>query len=147
MPLYENARELMRANLEALARGEKVPRVAIGTLTDVQLAAVNAERAAEDLPLVVAEIVFVGRHVRKGRILKDGYTIDDALDQIESALSPTAVVIATEYMTGIQSTVLRTDRLGNQVRDLAMLECTTHRPYPELLSAMPKGDRIKPQKP
>lgn len=146
MPLYPNAKELIRQNLEALKAGERVPRVAVGRLTKVQIEAVNAQQAAEDLPLSVEEVVFVGRHIHKRRILEDGYLIDDVIDQIESAMSEGSVVIANEYMTAIKNPVARADRLGNLVYDEAILECSRYRPYPDIFSVMPKGDRIKPKK-
>jgi hypothetical protein len=146
MPLYPNAHNLIRANLEALQRGEKVPRIAIGTLTQAQLDAINAQRTEDDLPLIIAEVFFVGRHSYKSRILKDGYTVQDVIDQVEGAMSVTSAAIATAYMTAIKNTVPRLDRLGNSVYDEAILECTRYRPNPELFSVMPKGDKIKPRK-
>lgn len=146
MPLYPNAHELIRANLEALQREEKVPRIAIGVLTKEQLDTINAQRADDDLPLIIAEVFFVGRHSYKSRILRDGYTVQDVIDQIEGAMSVTSAAIATDYMTAIKNTVARADRLGNLVYDEAILECTRYRPNPELFSVMPKGDWIKPRK-
>ena len=146
MPLYADARELIRKNLQALQAGQRVPRVVVGRLTKAQIEAVNAQQAAEDLPLSIDELVFVGRHIHKSRILSDGYTIDDVLDQIESALSGESMVIVNEYMTAIKNPVARRDRLGNLVHDEAFLECSRYRPNPDVFSVMPKGDRIKPKK-
>jgi hypothetical protein len=78
---------------------------------------VNAQQATEDLPLSVDEVLFVGRHIYTRRILGDGYTIDDIIDQIESAMDEGSMVIANEYMTAIKNPVARKDRLGNLVRD------------------------------
>lgn len=146
MPLYPNGKELIRRNLEALESGERVPRVTIGRLTKTQIDAINAMQALEELPLSIDEVVFVGRHIYQSRILKDGYMIDDVIDQIENALSEISEVIANEYMTAIKNPVARLDRLGSFVHDEAILECTRYRPTPELFSVMPKGDKIKPQK-
>jgi len=55
----------------------------VGRLTKVQVGEVNAQQAAEDLPLRIDELVFVGRHIHKRRVLDDGYLIEDVLDQIE----------------------------------------------------------------
>jgi hypothetical protein len=146
LPLYPNAKEMIRRNLEALQTGERVPRVAVGRLTKAQIEAVNAQQAAAELPLSIDEVVFVGRHIHKRRILEDGYTIEDVLDQIESAMNEGSEVIATQYMTAIRNPVARADRFGNFVHDEAILECTRYRPNPDIFSVMPKGDKIKPQK-
>jgi hypothetical protein len=76
----------------------------------------------------------------------DGYTIDDVLEQIDSALSEASLVSANEYMTAIRNTVVRLDRLGNLVHDEAILECSRYRPNPDVFWVIPKGDRIKPEK-
>jgi len=146
LPSYPNAKEMIRRNLEALQAGEWVPRVIVGRLTKAQIEAVNALQAAEGLPLSIDEVVFVGRHIHKRRIVEDGYTIEDVLNQIESALDEGSEVIATQYMTAIRNPVARTDRLGNLVHDEAILECSRYRPNPDIFSVMPKGDKIKPQK-
>ena len=146
MPLYTNAKDLIRKNLEALQVGQRVPRVIVGRLTKMQIEAVNAQQAAEDLPLSIDEVVFVGRHIYQRRILEDGYVIDDVIDQIESALSEGSVVIANDYMTAIKNPEARADRLGNLVHDEVILECSKYRPNPDIYSVMPKGDKIKPKK-
>ena len=146
MPLYPDGNARMRANLLAIQAGQKVRSVPVGALTLAQLSTINARRTEDDLPLVVAEVIFVGGHVYKSRVLKDGYEIDDILDAAESALSEASIVLVTEYMTGLQNPVPRADRLGNFVKDRAILKCTKYRPNPELFSVQPKGDRIKPSK-
>lgn len=149
MPLYENAIALMRANLEAFARGERPPRVEIGELTQKQLQALNDHRLAGNPALkpVLATVVFIGRHVYLRRIRDDGYTIDDAIDQISAAMSATAVFDGGTPMQRIKSATNRADRYGNaKIRDCMILECTAHRPNPELFSVIPKGDLIKPVK-
>ena len=146
MPLYPHAKDLIRNNLKAIQAGERAPRIAVGRLTKAQIEAVNAQQAAEELPLSIDEVVFVGRHIFKRRILQDGYTIEDVVLQIESAMDEGSQVIATQYMTAIRNPVARKDRLGNLVHDEAILECSRYRPNPDIFSVMPKGDKIKPQK-
>ena len=146
MPLYLNGGHLIRRNLEALQAGERAPRVAVGKLTKEQIDAVNSQQIEQELPLSIAEVVFVGRHIYNSRIARDGYTIQDVIDQIESALSAESEVIANEYMTALRNPVARADRLGNFVHDEVILECTKYRPNPEVFSVVPKGDKIKPQK-
>ena len=144
MPLYPNATELIRKNLEALQSGQRVPRVAVGRLTTTQIEAVNAQQTARGLALSIDEVVFVGRHIHKRRILEEGYLIDDVIEQIESAMSEGSEIIANNYMTAIKNPVARTDRLGNLVHDEAILECSKYRPNPDIFSVIPKGDKIKP---
>ncbi|HUD21420.1 MAG TPA: hypothetical protein VMQ60_01115 [Acidobacteriaceae bacterium] len=146
MPLYPDAKARIRANLLAIQAGQKVRSIPIGVLTETQLADINAQRVEDDLPLIVAEVLFVGPHLYRGRILKDGYEIEDVIEEAESALSDASEVIVTPYMTGLQNPVSRVDRLGNRVHDRAILECTKYRPNPELFSVQPKGDWIKPAK-
>ena len=91
MPLINDAIAILRTSLEMLARGEKPLVVTIGFLTQEQHAAINVYRTGHGLPrLVSAEVVFLGRHLYNSRAINDGYTVDDILDQIESAMSDTA---------------------------------------------------------
>jgi hypothetical protein len=145
MPLYPNAKGLIRNNFLTLQAGQRVPRLVVGKLTKAQIEAVNAQQAAEGLPQSIDEVVFVGRHIYKRRILEDGYTIEDVIEQIESAMDEGSEVIANEYMTAIRNPVAREDRLGNLVHDEAILECSKYRPNPDIFSVIPKGDRTKPQ--
>lgn len=146
MPLFENAADLIRTNLGRIRNGNHVHIVPIGTLTPVQLQAINANRIAEELIPIVEEVVFVGGHIYKSRVLKDGYTIEDVVDQICSAMDSAAVVIVTDYMTAMQNPNARSDRYGNMIKDRAVFECTSKHPLPELTSVSPKGDTIKPIK-
>src|SRR5258708_1093960 len=145
MPLFQNAAQLIRANLEQFKPHTRVhvKAVAIGTLSDTQLATINPGRDEEGLKPIVSEVLFVGWHVYKSRVLRDGYSIADVVDQIESAMTGEAVV---EYQTFIENPVPREDRYGNRVRDRAILECSVRHPRPELFSVIPKGDNFKPQK-
>lgn len=148
MPLNDDAMEILRASLEMLAQGERPLVVTIGVLTTEQYAAINAYRSKHGLPdLASPEVVFLGRHLYHSRAVKDGYSIDDILDQIESAMSDTAIAIATHKMTALRSTTVRHDRYGNQVIDEAVFELTQRRPKAELYSVIPKGDKNKPPRP
>jgi hypothetical protein len=90
MPLYEDGRRQIRNNLEQIAIGNRIRAVPIGFLTAQQLGCINANQAALDLKSIDAEVMFVGGHIHDRRIVADGYTIDDVLDQIESAMSKSA---------------------------------------------------------
>jgi hypothetical protein len=148
MPLYENAAALVRANLETIQSGRKARAVAIGTLTDVQLEAINQHRLAHNafLPLIVAEVVFIGAHVYRGRIEREHYTIDDVVAHIVSAMSEASAFIGNLPMQAIENPTPRKDRLGNTIHDRAVFECMSRHPRPELYSVIPKGDHIKPEK-
>src|SRR6266699_3084882 len=146
MPLFEDATDVIRANLERIRDGHKVHIVPIGTLTEEQLGVINAGRFVQKLNPIIAEVVFVGGHIYKSRIARDGYTIEDVIDQISSAMDEAAEVLDALYMTIIQNPNGRTDRYGNLVRDRAILECSTRHPRAELFSIIPKGDTINPTK-
>jgi hypothetical protein len=146
MPLYANGAQLARRNLEEIGKGNRVRVVAIGELTTVQLAAFNTLRAALNLPPITAEVLFIGRHIYQSRVAGDGYTIDDVIDQITSALDVSAEVHASAKMHAIQNPQHRKDKYGNAVLDRGVLECTARHPRPELFSVIPLGDTIKPHK-
>ena len=123
MPLYAHAIELIRANLEALQRGERVKTVSIGTLTPSQLTAINSNRITHNaaLPPVCAEVVFLGGHVYRSRIVGDGYSIDDVIDQIVSAMDEASQLVGNLPMQAVENPTVRLDRYGNQVHDRAIL--------------------------
>jgi hypothetical protein len=148
MPPYPNAQALIRSNLEALQSGQRVKGIAIGTLTAAQLNAINAERAAEGgtLPPILEEVIFFGSHAYRSRVLQDGYTIEDVVDQVMSAMDAQSVVVTSPRMTTIQNLIPRADHYGNQIRDKAVLECTRRHPRAELFTVVPKGDMNKPKK-
>jgi hypothetical protein len=145
MPLFPEAICLIRKQLHQIEAGERVKAVVVGTLTTEQLSAINNERQKENHPPVVAEVLFLGKHIYQSRVARDGYSIEDVIDQIVSAMSDTAVVSASPRMTCMQSIDYRADRYGNRVRDVAVFECTARHPRPEPYSVVPKGDLIKPK--
>jgi hypothetical protein len=118
MPLHKNAEKLIRRNLNICAQGKKPPLVVIGSLTQKQLDAINAERQQGDPPLaaITAEIVFDGRHMHRSRCENNGYTIDEVIEQIVSAVCETAEFMPEGRMTTIGATIVRKDRHGNEVQ-------------------------------
>ncbi len=146
MPLNHGADQLIRTNLEQIQQGKKVRAIVIGFLTAEQLLALNTERARRDFPGMAAEIVFLGRHIFESRVLRDGYTITDVLMQITTSMDAASAFHATPKMNALVSAVLREDGYGNRVTDMAVFECTSRYPRPELYSVIPKGDEIKPVK-
>ena len=146
MPLSDEGRLLVRSNLEALAAGRRVTLVVIGKLTAAQLGAINDKRVGHGYPAIADELVFIGQHIHNSRIVKDGYTIDDVVDQLASALSGPSAALDTSPMTSLESPTKREDGYGNSVRDRAVLECSVRHPRPEVFSIIPKGDWNKPNK-
>lgn len=113
-----------------------------------QLEAINAHRLPHNpnLQPVIDEVVFIGKHTYNSRILGDGYTVDDVVEQIGFAMDASAVFDGGLPMQTIKNPRGRADRYGNtSIRDTAVFECTARRPNPELYSVIPKGDRIKPR--
>jgi hypothetical protein len=154
MPVFSDALSLIRANLEELRKGNRVRLVAVGTLTEAQLDAINQERAAASArwtsespryPPMVAEVVFMGRHVYESRIVRDGYTVNDVVEQIASAMDSAAVVLKVPTMTAMENPSPRADRYGNSVRDRIVFECSARHPRAEIYSVIPKGDGVKPK--
>jgi hypothetical protein len=145
MPLFENARQLIRANLEEIMSARRPKRVEIGDLSDEQLDQINAFRETHELPPIIARVMFIGRHIHRSRIVENGYTIDDVIDQIESSMQSCAVVRVTEIRTALENPTRRMDRYGNSVCDRAVLECTAYHPWPELFSVIPIGDQKRPK--
>jgi hypothetical protein len=148
MPLYPQAIALIRANLEAIRNGQRAKPVAIGRLTDAQLKAINQHRMAHNatLPPIIAEVILIGSHIYQSRITRDGYTIDDVIDQIASAMDSASGLIGNLPMQTIENPAPRKDRYGNQIHDRAVFECMSRHPRPELFSVVPKGDKFRPPK-
>lgn len=146
VPLYDDAVERIRFNLTRIQAGEKAPLTEIGCLTDLQFEQINVSRAKLDLHLLEQnEIIIVGRHLYKSRS-KDGYTIDDMIDQIVSALSIKSVVDVSADWSRIDNPIPRPDRYGNSINDRGVFEMTSKKPRAELFSVIPRGDVSKPPK-
>jgi hypothetical protein len=144
VPLYQDAEDKIRVNLTTLQSGDRAHLTAIGYLTDSQFYELNLQRAKFDLHLLEQnEIIFIGRHLYNSRA-KDGYTIEDMIDQIASALSVGSVVDISKTWSRIDNLTPRADRYGNAVMDRGVFEMTAKKPRAELFSVMPKGDNNKP---
>lgn len=85
MPLFVDALKAVRCNLEEIAAGRRPRRIAIGQLSSEHLQEINVFREELELPPISGEIVFIGRHLYESRIIRNGYSIDDVMEQIESA--------------------------------------------------------------
>jgi hypothetical protein len=145
VPLFENAAKIIRANLEEIIALGRPRVVEIGALTTDQLAAINEFRIENDLPPIIAQVKFLGRHIYQSRIVGNGYMVDEIIEQIESAMQPCSVVKVSEVRTALENPNRRIDRYGNSVSDRAVLECTRRHPWPELFSVIPIGDVIRPK--
>lgn len=66
---------------------------------------------------IIDEVIFLGPHLYCSRVVKDGYSIEDVIERIVSAMDMRPTVIATHKMTAMQNATLRTDCYGNRVRD------------------------------
>jgi hypothetical protein len=146
VPLYPHAVDLIRTNLEQVAAGKRVTAIAIGWLTPDQLRAINEHRLSQnaELTAIVAEVIFIGGHIYRSRCERDGYTMDDVIDQITSAMDASSNLVGNLPMQAIENPSPRADRYGNLVHDRAVFECMTRHPRAELFSVMPKGDRNRP---
>lgn len=144
MPIFSGSEGLVRLNLTTIAQGGRPSVVEIGALTHEQFIEVNAIRAKLGLHEIRENgIVFLGRHLFNSRS-NDGYTIDDMVVQITSAMDSASIVMVNPGMTAIQNPAARIDRLGNRITDRAIFEATARKPRLELFSVIPKGDAIKP---
>ena len=147
MGLNHDAEKLIRANLELAAKWfaleraarPRQPIVRIGEISQPQLTKINQQRQEEDLPPVVAEVLFDGRHLYESRCLEDGYTIDEVIEMISVAFHDEAHV-APGWSTVLISSTTRVNNAGKSVRDEAVFECHGKLPHPELLSVIPRGD-------
>lgn len=146
MPLYSNAEAIIREHLDLVVRGIKPRRITIAELTREQLTALNAERVSHGFKEINGLVFFRGSHIYVSRILRDGYTVEDVIDQIRSAFSEHATVHFSPKMSSLRNPVARPDRYGNKVNDECALECFANHPKSELFSVIPKGDRNKPPK-
>jgi hypothetical protein len=111
------------------------------------LDAINAHRLSRNFEPIDKEIVFLGTHIYGSRVIEDGYTDDDLLALIRSAMSEACVFTPTRKMTVLQNPVKRDGGYGCKVRDELTLECSGKYPRSELFSVVPRGDHNhKPKK-
>ena len=147
MPLYSNAEKVIREHLELVRLGQKPRRVTIGELSRNQLDSLNEQRKKVGFEPLNGLVFFAGKHVYKSRILGDCYSIEDVIDQINSAFSEASTAHLSPKMSSLRNPLARADRYGNKVRDEVTLECFANHPRAELFSVIPKGDVKKPRCP
>lgn len=152
--LHPGAKASLRAHLikiqEATAGNDvkfKPGRIVIATLTNDQFAQLNAKRAYTNRPALPSKTIeFDGRHFYKSRST-DGYSVDDMVQQIESALDDDSVVVVekdNQKYVNLVAAAPRPDGYGNNVKDAAAFNAETRSVNSELYSVIPHGDKIKP---
>jgi hypothetical protein len=144
LPLFADGLKKIRANLLRIGAGEtRPPLIRIGYFSPEQLAELNQLRLKNNLPQLNGEIVFRGTHLHQSRCVRDGYTLDEILEQIQAAVTVESTVHYTVKLTALRSRQQRTDRKGALVVDEAVFECTVRHPRAELFSVIPRGDGKK----
>ncbi|HEX9199174.1 MAG TPA: hypothetical protein VF865_06420 [Acidobacteriaceae bacterium] len=144
MPLHPNGANRVRRNLQQIRDNKAPQRCIIGHLTTVQLEAINEDRVQSGLPPIVAEIIFIGKHIYRSRCIRDGYSIEEVIVQIKNALDPDALFKPTHSWTVLRNPKARTIEDGRAIHDEAVFECTSRAPNPELFSVVPRGDGKNP---
>ena len=124
-----------------IKRGGKPRPVVVGYLTDEQLGEINDFRRSRGWEPIDKDVVFVGTHVYESRVVRDGYSENDLIAQIESAFSPDSRFVRTNKMTVLQNEAPRQSGYGCFVKDELTLECSTRFPRAELFSVVPRGDK------
>jgi hypothetical protein len=143
MPLFADGLKKIRKNLLDAQSGRRPRLDRIGFFTREQLAAINAAREAKGFAALDLYIVFRGKHLYDSRCIADGYSIEEVLEQVQSAFSEGAVVMFTPPSSILRNPIKRVDRNGCLVNDEAVFECTSQHPYAELYSVIPRGDGKK----
>jgi hypothetical protein len=77
------------------------------TLICANLEAINGHRPSRNqmLPQIVAEVIFIGNHTYQSRVVRDGYSIDDGMDQIAGAMSEASMLVGNLPMQAIENPV------------------------------------------
>jgi hypothetical protein len=143
MPLYADGLRKIRRNLLQVQSGQKPWIAKVGFFTLEQLAQINQTRVSMGFLALRPEIVFHGSHLYNSRCVKDSYTIDQVLDQIESAFSEASVVDPSRPSVVLRNPNKRVDHNGILVQDEAVFECYGRMPYADLYSVHPEGDGLK----
>lgn len=147
MPLNKDGLERIRYILTQIRDGKRFKVEVVGYFTPEQLAQINAARAAHKFSALSPEIKFQGKHLYKSRCVDNGYTIDQILDQIQSAFSDASIVNFSPPSSVLRNPNKRLDHAGILVNDEVVFECTGGFPYAYLFSVIPRGDgRLKAKK-
>jgi hypothetical protein len=126
--------------------GQKPCVAKVGYFTPEQITQINKARISMGFPALRPEILFHGSYLFDSRCVKNLYTIDQVLEQIQSALSDASVVDPARPSVVIRNPNKRMDHNGILVNDEAVFECSGRKPFADLYSVVPNGDGLK-QKP
>jgi hypothetical protein len=147
LPLFADGLRKIHRNLTQIESGEKPLVAKIGFFTPEQIVQINEVRISMGFPALRPEILFHGSHLYNSRCVGNGYTIDQVLEQIQSAFSGASVVDSSRSSLVLYNPNKRMDHEGKLVNDRVVFECTRRHPYADLYSVVPKGDgRMKPKK-
>jgi hypothetical protein len=92
LPLFADGLKKIHNNLLQVQVGEKPKRARVGTFTEGQLIEINAIRASLKFEPLLSLFLFSGRHLYMSRCVDNGYSIEEVLVQVESALSGLSIV-------------------------------------------------------
>jgi hypothetical protein len=143
MPLYADGLKKIRRNLLQVQAGQKPWVAKVGFFTPEQMNKINEARTAMGFPALRPEIKFHGSHLYDSRCVKNPYTIDQVLEQIQSAMSDVSVVDPSRPSVVIRNPNKRVDHNGIAVNDEAVFECSGRHPFADLYSVVPVGDGLK----
>jgi hypothetical protein len=146
MPLYADGLKKIHRNLLQAQSGIRPRATMVGFFTPEQLTRINEGRRHRGFPPLRPEIMFHGSHLYESRCVKNAYTIDQVLEQIQSAFREESVVDSSRPSVVLRNPHKRADHNGKLVNDEVVFECTSRHPYADLFSVVPKGDgRPKPE--
>lgn len=141
MPLFADGLKKIRRSMEMAATGQRSRYQKVGVLTPDQLTAINEVRTSEGHPALEAVIVCNGKHLYDSRCVKDGYSIDEVIAQIDTAFR----LVKNDCGRRGWATVLRSDEQpanegGYRITYEIVFECTSTHPNAGIFSVIPRGD-------
>ena len=140
MILFKDGLKKIRRNLEEAHAGRRPSAVGIGKFTDEELRRINSARTARGFCPLQPKVIFHGAHLYKSRCVENGYSIEQVMIQIESAVCETSLLEPSHASLVLRNPNGRTDEAGKCVHDEAVFECTGHFPFADLFSVIPRGD-------
>jgi hypothetical protein len=141
VPLYKDGLKKIRRSLELVASKQWSPYEKVGKFTVDQLEAFNAIRIKEGRKPIEEIIVCNGKHLYNSRCVKDGYSIDEVIEQVEIAFEVATQVEKTRgWATTLRNPGTRTDSEGHVIRDEIAFECNENHLRASLYSVIPRGD-------
>ena len=140
LPLYADGLKKIRRSMEMASQGQRTWHEKIGAFTPEQLTALNNLRVGEGFPPVEAVIVCNGKHLWDSRCIKDSYSIDEVIAQIELAFDLVKHPARDRWATVLKSDRQPPDGSGNRITYEMVFECTSKHQNASLFSVIPRGD-------